>query len=126
MITEVYRKTKDNSVLPSPPSNTFTVNGESVEIEDPIQQEQFAAEVGDFSYRILMNMASSDAYKNLTDAQKQYAIEKAYDYARKRSRKNLYKDYDMNNNVFTELFGKNAIPSDVSNAILKMARDKKE
>ena len=126
MITEVYRKTKDNSVLPSPPSNTFTVNGESVEIEDPIQQELFAAEVGDFSYRILMNMASSDAYRNLNDAQKQYAIEKVYDYARKRSRKKLYKDYDMNNNAFTELFGKNATPSDVSNAILKMARDKKE
>lgn len=125
MITEVYRKTKDNSVLPSPPSNTFTVNGESVKIEDPIQQEQFAAEVGDFSYMILVNMASSDGYKNLTDAQKQYAIEKAYDYARRRSRKRLYSAYDMGENLFKELYEKNAAPSSVASGILGKAKEKK-
>ena len=74
---------------------------------------------------ILVNMASSDGYKNLTDAQKQYAIEKAYDYARRRSRKRLYSAYDMGENLFKDLYEKNASPSSVANGILGKAKEKK-
>ena len=125
MITDLYRKTKESSLLPKSPSDSFTVSGETVKITDPLEYQAFAEEVGDFSYMILVNMASSDGYKNLTDAQKQYAIEKAYDYARRRSRKRLYSAYDMGENLFKDLYEKNASPSSVANGILGKAKEKK-
>jgi hypothetical protein len=125
MITDLYRKTKESSLLPKSPSDSFTVNGETVKISDPLEYQAFAEEVGDFSYMILVNMASSDGYKNLTDSQKQYAIEKAYDYARRRSRKKLYSAYDMGENLFKELYEKNAAPSSVASGILGKAKEKK-
>lgn len=125
MITDLYRKTKESSLLPKSPSDSFTVSGETVKISDPLEYQAFAEEVGDFSYMILVNMASSDGYKNLTDAQKQYAIEKAYDYARRRSRKKLYSAYDMGENLFKELYEKNAAPSSVASGILGKAKEKK-
>ena len=125
MITDLYRKTKESSLLPKSPSDSFTVSGETVKISDPLEYQAFAEEVGDFSYMILVNMASSDGYKNLTDAQKQYAIEKAYDYARRRSRKRLYSAYDMGENLFKELYEKNAAPSSVASGILGKAKEKK-
>ena len=125
MITDLYRKTKESSLIPKSPSDSFTVSGETVKISDPLEYQAFAEEVGDFSYMILVNMASSDGYKNLTDAQKQYAIEKAYDYARRRSRKRLYSAYDMGENLFKELYEKNAAPSSVASGILGKAREKK-
>lgn len=125
MITDLYRETKEISLIPKSPSDSFTVSGETVKISDPLKYQAFAEEVGDFSYMILVNMASSDGYKNLTDAQKQYAIEKAYDYARRRSRKRLYSAYDMGENLFKELYEKNAAPSSVASGIIGKAKEKK-
>lgn len=125
MITDVYRKTGSDSVLPQSPSNSFSVNGETVKISDPLEYQAFAEEVGDYSYQILVNMAASDAYNALADSQKEYAIEKAYDYARKRSRKKLYAEYDMNNTLFTELYEKNASPSAAANGIIGKAKEQK-
>ena len=125
MITEVYRKTEDDSILPKSPSNNFTVAGESIKIDDPIQYQAFAEEVGDYSYMVLVNMASLESYKNLTDEQKASAIAKAYDYARRRSRKNLYGEYDMGSNVFKGLYEEKANPSDAAKAIVKDIRETK-
>ena len=125
LITDVYRLTGANSVLPKAPSNSFTVAGETVKIDDPVRYQAFAEEVGEFSYMVLVNMSSAKGYGALTDEQKQAAIEKAYDYARKRGRKNLYSDYNMANNLFGELYGKNATPSAVAGAILTEVQKKK-
>ena len=124
MITAVYKSVGDDGVLPKSPSNSFTVSGETVKITDPLKYQAFAEEVGEYSYMILVNMASSDVYKNLTDVQKQYAIEKAYDYARKRSRKNLYSAYDMGENLFKDLYSSHANPSSAAKGILEKAKEK--
>jgi hypothetical protein len=125
MITDVYEKTGESSVLPKSPSNSFTIDGEEVKIEDTVVFEAFVKEVGEFSYMILTNMATDENYKKLSDEQKQTAIQKAYDYSRRRSRKNLYGSYDMGSNAFKELYEKNASPSAVSKAIVKYAKANK-
>lgn len=124
MITAVYSATNEDSILPSSISNSFTVNKETVKIEDPIEYQAFAEEAGDFSYMILTNMESSDAYKKLDDQQKVYAIKQAYAYARKRARKNYNSAYDFNNKTYTELYEDGATPATVAKEILSKAEDK--
>lgn len=124
MITAVYSATNEDSILPSSISNSFTVNKKTVKVEDPIEYQAFAEEAGDFSYMILTNMESSDAYKKLDDQQKVYAIKQAYEYARKRARKNYSSAYDFNNKTYTELYEDGATPATVAKEILSKAEDK--
>jgi hypothetical protein len=121
MITEVYRTTKSDDVIPKSPSNTFTVGGEQVKISDVVEYQAFAEEIGEYSYMVLVNMASSEAYKKLTDDQKVYAIKTAYDYARKRSRKNLRAEYSFGNKLFEQLYDAGATPADAAKGILAKA-----
>lgn len=124
MITSVYSKTKDDSILPSSISNSFTVNKETVKVSDPIKYQSFATDAGDFAYMILTNMDSNSDYKGLDDNQKAYAIKQAYTYARARARKRYNSGYKITSNAYAELYESNAAPSEVAREIIWKAEEK--
>lgn len=124
MITSVYSKTKDDSILPSSISNSFTVNKETVKVSDPIKYQSFATDAGDFAYMILTNMDSNSDYKGLDDNQKAYAIKQAYTYARARARKRYNSGYKITSNAYAELYESNATPSEVAREIIWKAEEK--
>lgn len=142
MITDVYRKTNDSSVLPSPPSDNFKVkadakfsdklvwNSEKDEKEDSrtvtfktqADLAEYTEKVGDYAYKTLLCFVNSDVYKQLSDNQKAYAIKQVYKYSQSKYKTELYPDYDPNNDDYAKYIKRNAPMSQVANLILKNAR----
>lgn len=142
LITDVYRKTGDSSVLPSPPSDNFKVKADAkfsdklvwnsekdadedsrtVTFETQADLAEYTEKVGDYRYKTLLCFVNSDVYKNLNYDQKVYAINKAYDFAVAKYKTELYPDYDPNNDDFAKHIKWNSNPSQVAQMILSNAR----
>jgi hypothetical protein len=142
LITDVYRKTGDSSVLPSPPSDNFKVKADAkfsdklvwnsekdadedsrtVTFETQADLAEYTEKVGDYRYKTLLCFVNSDVYKNLNYDQKVYAINKAYDFAVAKYKTELYPDYDPNNDDFAKHIRWNSNPEAVANMILRNAQ----
>ena len=79
-LRDLYRQTGDGAALPNKAQSSFNVNGQKVELS----QQDYAAYVqsrGQVIQEGLRQMFASDAYQNLSDADKVEAVQKLYDYA---------------------------------------------
>ena len=112
--------------IPGVEYETQVVEGKlkySFRIADVFKQEAFVEEAGQFSYDILYSLLLNEKFRSLDDFRKSTVIRNAYSYAKERSRKNLYSDYEMGSNVRKKLYSENATPAEVGKALLEDALD---
>jgi hypothetical protein len=141
LITDVYRKTGDSSVLPIPPSDNFKVkadakfsdklvwNSENDEGEDSrtvtfknqADLAEYTEKVGDYAYKTLLCFVDNSLYKRLNDEQKAYAVKQVYKFAQAKFKTELYTDYDPNNKDFAWHIKRGSSPDLVARDILNAA-----
>ena len=141
LITDVYRKTGDSSVLPIPPSDNFKVkadakfsdklvwNSEKDEEEDSrtvtfknqADLAEYTEKVGDYAYKTLLCFVDNSLYKRLNDEQKAYAVKQVYKFAQAKFKTELYTDYDPNNKDFAWHIKRGSSPDLVARDILNAA-----
>lgn len=80
-ILRLYESYGNVSVLPGIANSYYTVDGVRIDMTEK-EYTEFKKKVGKFSYENLDNLFKSNFYKNLTDEEKEKAIEKVYSYAR--------------------------------------------
>ena len=112
--------------IPGVEYETQVVEGKlkySFRIADVFKQEAFVEEAGQFSYDILYSLLLNEKFRSLDDFRKSTVIRNAYSYAKERSRKNLYSDYEMGSNVRKKLYSENATPAEVGKVLVEDALD---
>ena len=92
-LNKLYDETGEGSILPSIIDKTYTIDNKKYRMTNE-EYSKAAKEYGKNAYTLLDNLISSKQYKNLTNAQKQTAIENVYSYAKE---KNKIKYADLNN-----------------------------
>lgn len=84
-ILRLYQEYGDTAVLPNLPQKRLTIKDENGESQTVIlsaeQYTQIKKDYGSMAYRLLGNLVNCDAYKNASDEDKIYLIDKVYDYA---------------------------------------------
>jgi hypothetical protein len=141
LITDVYRKTGDSSVLPSPPSDNFKVKADAkfsdklvwnsekdegeesrtVTFKNQADLAEYTEKVGDYAYKTLLCFVDNSLYKRLNDEQKAYAVKQVYKYAQAKFKTELYTDYDPNNKDFAWHIKRGSSPDLVARDILNAA-----
>lgn len=91
-ITELYKKIGENSILPATLNKTLTINGTTYRLTNE-EYSKYVKAYGETSYKLLNSLVSSNEYKNMTDSQKQTAIENVYSFAKEQNKV----DYAENN-----------------------------
>jgi hypothetical protein len=82
--------------------------------------------VGDLSYKILTELASSgnaDAWNSLNIDQQVYAFEKVYAYAKAKFKKDINPDYNINSQGkwMSECYYSNARPAQIASSVMSAA-----
>lgn len=84
-ILRLYQEYGDTAVLPNLPQKRLTIKDENGESQTVIlsaeQYTQIKKDYGSMAYQLLGNLVNCDAYKNASDEDKIYLIDKVYDYA---------------------------------------------
>lgn len=94
-LNELYNQTGETSILPSTSlDKTYTINGQKYRMTNE-EYTKYKKEYGQNSYKLLEGLISSKEYKDLTNEQKQKAIESVYSYAKEKNKI----DYAKNNNL---------------------------
>ncbi len=109
-----------------------SVDGESVECYEmsAAGYEQYIGDVGLLSYQVLREVCSSANLKkwtNLTAEQKEWAVQKIYDYAKRKYTKEFNTEYNIGSggSWMEDLYKKNAGQVEIAEKILKEAKKKK-
>lgn len=84
-LNELYDKTGNSSILPTTIEKTFTINGEKYRMTDK-EYNEYKANYGKNSYKLIDSLVKTKEYKNLNDEQKQKAIENVYSYAKEKNK----------------------------------------
>lgn len=125
---KIKQKAYDDVLLNMPGAYEYDDDtGETLKMT-PAEYDEFTRRVGEFSYRILSLMASSDnkeAWSKLSIDQKVYAIKSVYKYAKASSKKDFDKDYNIRGQGvwMDELYSSKAKPSQVVKVIFGKARE---
>ncbi len=97
-LNELYGKTGATSILPTTSlDKTFKIDGETYRMTNG-EYSKYRKDYGQNSYRLLENLVSDKEYKNLTNEQKQKAIESVYSYSKEKNKN----DYAKNNKLKVE------------------------
>ena len=84
-LNSLYAKTGESSVIPKAIEKKYTINGTDYRMTDK-EYAKYYKNYGETSYNLIKNLISSKDYKNLTDKQKQKAIEEIYSYAKEKNK----------------------------------------
>lgn len=93
-LNSLYAKTGESSIIPKAIEKTYTIDGTDYRMTDK-EYAKYYQKYGETSYNLINELISSKDYKNLTDEQKQKAIENVYSYAKESNKL----DYAKNNNI---------------------------
>lgn len=94
-LNNLYTKTGESSILPTTSlDKTFTIDGQKYRMTNE-EYNKYRNNYGKTSYKLLENLVKTKDYKNLTNEQKQKAIENVYSYAKEANKI----DYAKNNNL---------------------------
>lgn len=93
-LNSLYAKTGESSIIPKAIEKTYTIDGTDYRMTDK-EYAKYYQKYGETSYNLINELISSKDYKNLTDEQKQKAIENVYEYAKESNKL----DYAKNNNI---------------------------
>ena len=93
-LINVYNNTGESSVLPDSINKNLTIDKQKYVMTSE-EYSKYKRIYGTISYNLLNSLVKSNNYKNLSDSQKQYAIEKVYDYATEQ----IKVDYAKNNKL---------------------------
>ena len=93
-LNNVYKNTGESSVLPNSINKNLTIDKQKYVMTSE-EYAKYKKTYGTTSYNLLNSLVKSNNYKNMSDSQKQYAIEKVYDYATEQ----IKVDYAKNNKL---------------------------
>ncbi len=93
-LNNVYKNTGESSVLPNSINKNLTIDKQKYVMTSE-EYAKYKKTYGTTSYNLLNSLVKSNNYKNMSDFQKQYAIEKVYDYATEQ----IKVDYAKNNKL---------------------------
>ena len=96
-LTTLYKNIGESSILPSNIEKTFTINKEKYRMTNE-EYSKYKESYGKTSYKLLNELINSKDYNNMTNAQKQKAIESVYSYAKEANKI----DYAKNSNLEVE------------------------
>lgn len=96
-LSTLYKNTGESSILPDSIDKTFIINSEKYRMTNE-EYSKYKENYGKTSYKLLNELINSRDYKNMTNAQKQKAIESVYSYAKESNKI----DYAKNNNLEVE------------------------
>lgn len=86
-LTELYDEIGESSILPDTLNKKLTINGQDYRLTNE-EYSKYKTAYGETSYKLLNSLVSSNEYKNMTNKQKQVAIESIYDYAKEQNKVN--------------------------------------
>lgn len=93
-LDSLYNKNGESSILPKTIEKTFKIDGNTYRMTDE-EYNKYKTNYGKTSYKIINDLINTKEYKNMTDAQKQKAIENIYSYAKECNKV----DYAKNNKL---------------------------
>ena len=97
-LNNLYNKTGESSILPANSlDKTFTIDGQQYRMTNE-EYSKYKESYGKNSFELLEGLISSTDYKNLTNEQKQKAIENIYSYAKEANKI----DYAKQNHLSVE------------------------
>lgn len=92
-LNNLYSKIGEATILPSTIDKKYTINGQNYRMTDD-EYAKYKKDYGQTSYKLLDDLITSKDYRNLSDEQKQKAIENIYSYAKEKNKI----DYAKNKN----------------------------
>ena len=96
-LSALYKNIGESSILPSTIEKTFTINSEKYRMTNE-EYSKYKENYGKTSYKLLNELINSRDYKNMTNVQRQKAIESVYSYAKESNKI----DYAKSNNLEVE------------------------
>lgn len=97
-LNNLYKKTGESSIIPTTSlEKKFTINGQDYRMTNE-EYNKYRNSYGKTSYQLLEKIIKSNDYKNLSNEQKQKAIENVYSYAKESNKM----DYAKNNKLECE------------------------
>ena len=96
-LNSLYAKTGESSIIPKAIDKKYTIDGTDYRMTDK-EYAKYYQKYGETSYNLINELISSKDYKNLTDEQKQKAIENVYSYAKESNKL----DYAKDNNIIVK------------------------
>ena len=97
-LNNLYKKTGESSIIPTTSlEKKFTINGQDYRMTNE-EYNKYRNSYGKTSYQLLEKIIKSNDYKNLSNEQKQKAIENVYSYAKESNKL----DYAKNNKLECE------------------------
>ena len=100
-LNDLYDKTGETSIYPSKLKKDLTIDNETYKFTNE-EYIKYSKDYGQNSYNILSNLVTSNDYQNLSDSDKQKAIEKAYEYAKEVNKVNYAKKINKEDTVETD------------------------
>jgi len=76
-IYDLWKKTNDSNVLPTPPSNTIQIRGEKILLSSDLYEE-YQINVGKYRKSLIRGMVESSTFKDMPDEQKIKTLTKLY------------------------------------------------
>lgn len=93
-LNSLYAKTGESSIIPKAIDKKYTIDGIDYRMTDK-EYAKYYQKYGETSYELINGLINSKDYKDLTNEQKQKAIENVYSYAKESNKL----DYANNNNL---------------------------
>lgn len=84
-LNSIYEKTGESSIYPTTIEKKLTLNGENYRLTNE-EFSKYQKDYGQTSYKLIDSLVNSNDYKNMTDTQKQKAIEEIYKYAKEKNK----------------------------------------
>lgn len=97
-ITRLFEATGNNAVFPKKASWSYQINGQTVKLTNE-QYSAFQQIMGKTAFEATEELITSEAYNNLTDAQKVNIVKSIYEFANAKA-KNQVLGYNMANSDF--------------------------
>lgn len=93
-LLRVYNETGEASVLPTTVNKDVTINKEKYTMTNE-ELAKYKKQYGQQTYKLLNELTSSSAYKNLTNEQKQDAIDNLYKYVKEQVKIDYAKEHKL-------------------------------
>lgn len=84
-LTRLYDETGESTILPDTLSKKLTINGQDYRLTNE-EYNEYKTSYGKTSYNLLNDLVTSSEYQNMSNTQKQIAIESIYDYAKEKNK----------------------------------------
>lgn len=84
-LIRIYDETGESTILPDTLSKKLTINGQDYRLTNE-EYNEYKTSYGKTAYNLLNDLVSSSEYQNMSNTQKQIAIESIYDYAKEKNK----------------------------------------